>query len=65
VGYGLDNPDLKSRQVQEIFCSAKRPDWFWGPKRFLSSGYRCSFVRVKWTGLDVDYSSPSTAEVKN
>jgi hypothetical protein len=42
--------------------SPKRPDLFCG---FLFSGYRCSFLRFKRPGREVNYSPPSSAEVTN
>ena len=36
----------------------------WGPPSILYNGYRVSFPRVKRPGRDIDYTPPSSAEVK-
>ena len=54
--------DLRSKG---FFSSPKRPDQLWGPPRLIFNWYRRSFPGVRRQGRDVDYSLPSSAEVKN
>jgi hypothetical protein len=46
----------------EIFCT--HPDRPWGPPSLLYNGYGVSFLGVKRPGQGVDYTLPSSAEVK-
>jgi hypothetical protein len=46
--------DSNPRQGQEIL-SSQCPDQFWGPPSLLFSGYRCSYLRVKRQGLEVNH----------
>jgi hypothetical protein len=68
TGYKLDNrwPDFESRG-ERFFCSSRRPDRFWGPASFLSNGYWGFFFfpGVKRPEYQADYSSHTSAEVKN
>ena len=45
-----------------IFCTC--PDHPWGSPSLIHSGYQVSFPRVKRLGHGVNYSPPSSAEVK-
>ena len=46
----------------EIFRT--RPDWPWGPFNLLYNRYRVSFQAAQPPGRGVNYSPPSSAEVK-
>jgi hypothetical protein len=49
-----------------IFTPPYRPDRLWGPPNLLLNGYGGgggSFQRIKRKGREVDYSSPTSAEV--
>jgi hypothetical protein len=43
----------------------KGPDRLWGPSSLLFSGYRRSLQRIKRPARAVNYSPPSSAELKN
>jgi hypothetical protein len=51
--------------VKLFFSSPQREDKLGGPPILLFSGYRGYFLVIKQPGRDVDYSVPSSAEVKN
>jgi hypothetical protein len=39
-------------------------DWPWGPPS-LCSGYRGSFLGVKWSGCSIDHPPPSSTKIEN
>jgi len=45
--------------------SAERSVWLSGPSIVAFSGYQHCFLGVKQPEYEVDFSSPSSAEVKN
>jgi hypothetical protein len=59
--YKVEAPWIKSRWGK-IFCS--HPDRPWGPHSLLYNGYWVSFLGVKHPGCGVNYTPPSSAEVK-
>jgi len=64
-GTGLDGPGFKSLYSKRFFSSQKRPDRLRDPPSLLFSAYRGSFPGVKRPGPEVNYSPPSSTEVKN
>jgi hypothetical protein len=52
-------------RVKRFFSSAKHPHWLWVLPGLLFTGYWCSFVRLKWSGHEVNKSLQSYAEVKD
>jgi len=65
LGYGLGSPVFESRQMSEFFLFAKFSTQLIGPPNCQFSGYGDSASEAKRLGCDVDYSPPSSAEVKN
>jgi hypothetical protein len=64
LGYGLDGPGFRNpEEARHFFSSPKRPDWLWGPPRFMFSGSRSSFTGVMWPECEVNHSPPSGAFV--
>ena len=50
---------------RQIFSYLKHPVRLWDPPSLLFIGYQGSFPGVKRSGIDTDYSPPSSGEVKN
>jgi len=66
ISYELEWQGFESREEQDIFLSSpKRPDRLWGRLSLPFNGYRDSSQGVKRPGREVNYSSPSSAEVRN
>jgi hypothetical protein len=63
-GTGLDGLGFKSSYSKRFFSSQKRPDRLRGPPSLLFNAYWDSFPGVKRPGPEVNYSPPSSAEVK-
>jgi hypothetical protein len=66
TSYGLDDGGSIPGRVLGLFPSPPRPGRFWGLPSLLSNGYLGFFSQwVKRSGLEADYSPPSSFEVKN
>jgi hypothetical protein len=62
-GEELDGPGFESRQGQDL--KKKCPDLLWAPPSPLFNGYQQSFPGIKRLGRELEYSFPSSAQVKN
>jgi len=49
---------------KRVFSSSKCLDWLWGPQTPVQWVLEVLFVGAKWPECEVDYSLPSSAEVK-
>jgi len=58
-------PGLNPGRIKRVCSSAERSVWLSGPPILIFSGYWPCSLGVKQPECEVDYSSPSSAEVKN
>lgn len=62
VCHGLDNAGFESRQVQDIFSPAERPDLFWSPHSLVFSAFWDPLLEVKRPGHEVG-RSPAAIDI--
>ena len=64
-GVGVGRSRILIPAGEDMFLLQNRPDLLWAPTSPLFSGYQISIPRIKRLGRELDYSFPSSAEVKN
>ena len=65
LGTGWKVRGYNSGTIKRSYFLYNRPDRIWGPISFLFSRYQNSFPRTEQSRREVDYSPPSSAEIKN
>jgi hypothetical protein len=63
--WSINPSSKKSAAPRDFFSSTNPPESLWGPNNVLFNSNWDSFPGKKRPGRDVDYLSPSSAEVKN